>query len=584
MPTMDLRSAIRRALNLPGWEAIGRRALSSPQWRHLPKTLTIRERIIFSFGAILILAGIGIIAGRFYLDRTQIAPAAGGRLTVGIVGRPLYLNPVLAPSNPVDEALIRLTSAGLFRYDAEGRLIPDLAESFAIGDFGKTIDVTLRRDLQWPDGALFTVDDVIFTTNAVKDPAIRSPLFSTWIGINIEAIDAYTVRFTLPAPYPPFLHNLTLGILPKHLWEDVAPENFALSDQNLKPLGLGAFRPARFERTRDGKILSYSFERNLSSPRPPLLERITFRFFDQHAEAVSAFNRGEVQLISAIGPEDSATLRSGAKLRSSRLPRIFALFFNQSTSRILADKTVRQALSYATDRRPLLEVLGGDLFVTPLERPIPADMLGATEETDRYDFAPNHARNILEATGLIAGEDGIRAKGGERLTVTVTIPENADLNAVATILQTQWREIGIAGEIRTLGPDAYRRAIAERSYQALLAGQELPVDPDPYAFWHSSQKFDPGGNVALYENPRADQALQISRTEFNDDVRADSYIEFQRILMADVPAIFLWQANSVSATDPTLRGVDADFLQDPSWRFGSIHDWYVHTKRVWKSL
>lgn len=578
-----LRRLIRRAFNLPGWERGSRRIPTPAQWGALLRALTFRERILAGIAFSAIIASAAILIGRTYLENTAVVPAEGGNVTIGVVGRPLYLNPVLAPSNPADEDLVRLLFAGLFRYDGSGRLVPDLAVSFAVGDFGKTIDVVLKDNVQWPDGEPFTADDVVFTANAIRNPAIRSPLFAAWSSVGVEALDHRTVRFTLPSPYPPFLHNLAIGILPKHYWEDVAPENFALSDKNLEPLGLGPFAADRYERTRDGRILSYTLKPNPTAPRKPFLESLTVRFFDRADDAIIAFNRREVQFIGPIRPEDTERIRSGAKILSASLPRTFALFLNQTASKALADATVRKALAYATDRRPILASLGGDRFAKTLERPVPEGMFGATADTDRYDFSPEHARNILETAGWKNSEgDGARKKGDEPLNLTLAFREGDDMRAVAETLQAQWRDIGVALEIRSLEPAAFRQAVRDRDYQILLAGQELPADPDPYAFWHSSQKFDPGGNLALYDSDEADTILEESRNAFDDALRAEHYAAFQRTLMRDAPAIFLWQGKTAVAFGPPLRGIETTFLPNISWRFGNADQWYVQTKREWR--
>lgn len=593
-----LKNFFRRALNAPGWSMLRqRRALSGGpwlpsfvQWRQTIAALTLRERIVFGLGIALVFFAVAFAGGNAYLHRTAIVPAKGGAIDIGIVGRPLHINPVLSSSNPVDEDLVRLFFAGLYRYDGNGRLVSDLAESHAIGEQGKVIEVKLKENIFWPDGNPLIADDVAFTIEAIQDPAIRSPLFPVWNGIEVEVLDLRTIRFSLPAPYPPFLHNLTVGILPKHLWEEVSPENFALSDYNLKPTGLGPFRAVRFERTRDGRILSYALEPNPTSVRRPLIEQLGVRFFDQEADALGAFNQREIAFMSPISPAHRNESRSGAQIIETPLPRIFALFLNQTSSRALADKAVRQALAHATDRGPVLEALGGTMFVGAAERPIPEHVLGATQDTDVYDFSLDQARQLLEAQGWVrpAGveESGVaavaRRKKDDSLSFTLTFREGADMQAIAEILKTQYHTIGVVLELRSLDPASYRKALADRDYHLLLAGIEFSLDPDPYAFWHSSQKFDPGGNVALYDNREVNAILEASRNDFVDESRGEKYAAFQKLLMQDAPAIFLWQSRYVAAISPQIHGFAPSILSSPSWRFGNVDEWYVQTKRVWK--
>lgn len=577
-----IRSFLRRIVNAPGWETAEKRLPKPAQCRKIFRLLTFREWIIAALAAFAILLGVSIFLGNLYATKTISVPSRGGSITIGVVGRPLYLNPVLAPSNPADSDLTELIFAGLYRYDRDGKLIPDLATNIAVGDFGRVVEVTLRNDLHWPDGEPFTADDVAFTINAIKNPNLRSPLFTVWAGVGLEVVDPWKIRFLLPAPYPPFPHNLTVGILPKHLWENIPQEQFSLTEQNLKPMGLGPFRPQSFERDHSGHILSYTLTRNDASPRQPFLDRVTLRFFESETDAIAAFNRREISFVTITTPENRETLRHGALLTSAALPRTFALFLNQTTTKALTDSTVRKALAYATNREPIIAALGGEPFAHALERPIPEGMVGATTETPRYDFAPTHAQNILDAAGWNKSDDGIRKKGDERLAFTLTLRDDPTTRRVGEILRDEWRVIGVALELNPLAPADYRRAVAERHYEVLLAGQELPLDPDPYAFWHSSQKFDPGANIALYENKKADTILEEARQDFDETSRARRYGEFQALLMEDAPAIFLWQERYVTAVDRILRNTETNFLANPSWRFGPVSEWYTKTKRVWK--
>ena len=612
-----IRGLLRRALNIPGWESRDKTYPAASQWGQFFVSLTARERLILIMGVALIVVGTGIAGARSYLSHTDILPSKGGTITVGVVGRPLYINPVLAQSNAADLDLERLLFAGLFRYSPDGTLIPEIAESYAIGDLGKVVEVTIRDGLRWPDGEPVTADDVQYTIESIQNPTIRSPLLATWTGIQVDVIDMRLVRFTLPAPYPPFLHNLTIGILPKHAWEDVAPENFALNEMNLEPMGLGPFRPIRIDRTKAGRVLSYTLERNPAALRTPLLDSVVLRFFDQRQEAIVAFNRREINLLGPLRPQDPKQLRAGAMIVTASLPRTFGLFFNQVRSKVLSDDDVRRALTHATDRTPLIEILGGQRFVTGLEMPVPEGMFGATTESRRFGHNLQEALSILEEaewlfpppaestngdeSGTESGntneeqdkaeqpaivgpiEAPIREDGdGNRLAIIITHRQDPTIQAVASTLKSQWEALGADIELRSLTTGAFRKAIIERDYEVLLAGEELPLDPDLFAFWHSSQKFDPGGNLALFESPSVDAILERARETFEDDAREQLYQDAQKLMYDDAPAVFLWQERYSTAVDPAIHGITLDLLANPSWRFANVHEWYVRTKRVWR--
>lgn len=579
------------------------------QWKRIRKALTARERLTLTFGILFILTGAGVAAGSWYVSHTAVVPQKGGTVSVGIVGRPLHINPILSASNPADQDLVRLLYAGLFRYNEHGEFTPDLAESYAVGDGGKTIEVTLKDHITWPDGKTLTADDVVFTIQTIQEPEVRSPLFPLWQGIETEALDERTIRFTLPLAFPAFLHQLTVGILPHHIWSEVPTENIVLTELNFKPVGLGPFRPANFERTREGRILSYTLTRNASAPRSPRLDKVLIKFFETNTEAIEALNGREIMMLNRLQPEEMNQIRSGMDTLNPLLPHTFGIFFNQSKSRALTERPVRAAIAHAVNREEFISEIGGELFAASLHRPLPETLMPqALTEAEReslktYPHLPEQANAQLEASSwtypeppaepqeenseaTAAQDPNIRYKTlqgkqqATKLSLQLTFIDNEAIHAVAGRLKDQLNAVGIELILQPLAPAEYRRALIDREYQIILAGQELPPDPDPYAFWHSSQKFDPGGNLALYDNSNVDAILEQSRQTFDAKERTARYLEFQQILMEEIPAVFLWQSRHVILKDPTLRGVTDTFLPTPSWRFRDVASWYVKTERV----
>lgn len=580
-----VRLLFSQALNFPGWRQAGRRIPKPSQLLLLPRVLTFRERVALGTGFLLVAAGFFLAVNTLYLRNTVTAPAEGGTFTEGIASQVLFINPVI-PGTLADRDLIALTYAGLLRYDAEGKLVPDLAERYAVGEQGKIIEFAIRQGVSWPDGKPFTADDVVFTVELVQNPATRSPFFTQWLGVKAEALDARTVRFTLPSPFAPFLHATTLGILPKHLWGDTEPENLSLSELNLRPVGLGPFTVTRFERTRDGTFLSFSLKRNGASPRRPLLDRVVIRLFDTPDDALAAFTRQELDATGG-GLEPllvKTTLPSGAVVHRVPMPRIFSVYFNQTLSRALLDSVVRKALAHTTNKEALLEMLGSKETGQILNGPLPPGISGFTTELPLYDFAPKHAANILEAGGFTLPEDSkVRRKGEEpniiefRFTITTA---QGELETVAQALAEQWRVIGAAVDVQALPAAELREAMQQRSYTALLIGVDVLPDPDLFSLFHSSQKFDPGRNFALYDNKNVDTLLAEGRTVQDAAIREGIAQRAQQLIMEEVPALFLWSDRLEYLADNRIKGMELRFLPSPHHRFANVHEWYVKTKRV----
>ena len=195
--------------------------------------------------------------------------------------------------------------------------------------------------LAWSDGAPLTADDILFTVSLVKDPNYRSVLRPNWEGVTAEKRDEKTVVFTLAKPYAPFLENVTMGILPKHLWRDVLAAEFTLSEKNLRPVGAGPYRVTSFEQNSTGRIHSYTLEANpYYVPHPPYVKNLAFVFFTSTSELQDAYTNELVDSLSVPGLSP-ITASSNSQLFSLPLPRIFGVFFNQNSSKVLAEDAVR---------------------------------------------------------------------------------------------------------------------------------------------------------------------------------------------------------------------------------------------------
>jgi len=169
--------------------------------------------------------------------------AQGGKYTEGLVGQPQHINPLLSPANDVDADLSRIIYAGLFEFDSTLNLVPDMAAALPeISPDGKVYTITLRDNLIWHDETVLNADDVVYTYQRIQDPEFASPLRFSWNKVDIEKIDDLTIKLTLRESSATFISNLTVGILPKHIWENVGSTNFALSKFNLEPVGSGPFK------------------------------------------------------------------------------------------------------------------------------------------------------------------------------------------------------------------------------------------------------------------------------------------------------------------------------------------------------
>jgi len=520
-----------------------------------------------------------------YLSKTQVVPKSGGEYVEGIVGQPQHINPVISQSNNTDEDLSQLIYSSLFKYDDKGNLINDLIENYELSEDNTLYTVYLKKGVLWHDGEELKSDDVLFTVDLIFDPAYKSPLRSNWQGVEATADDDYTLKFKITSSYAGFLNNLTFGILPKHIWESINAEKFSLTDLNIQPIGSGPYKFSSIQKDSNGNIISYKL---ISNPNyfngKPYISKFTFNFYPDNESALNAFNKNEIMGINSISAQKLSELKKEQSTFAHKIgiPRYFAVFFNQNKSFSLANDEIREALAYATNRQEIIDkVLNGN--AKSVYAPILPDMLGYTDDIEKYEFDLEKANQILDENKWVRGEDGIRAKDGKVLEFSLITTDLSELSQTAEILKEQWGKTGAKISVANYPIfDLQQNYIRPREYDALLFGEVLGGDPDPYSFWHSSQKKDPGLNLALFGESEIDKLIEDGRVEFDTEKRAEIYKEFQQKLAKEIPAVFLYSPDYIYPVNKSVKGINVENLISPSKRFSNADKWYIKTKRIWK--
>ncbi|MFA6383165.1 MAG: ABC transporter substrate-binding protein [Parcubacteria group bacterium] len=555
------------------------------KWLQATKFFNIKERIFFNLLIILLLGSVIGWGLMFYYSKTKAVADYGGEYIEGIVGQPQHINPVISQSNNADEDLTQLVYSGLLKYDSRGDLIPDLAESYDISDDKTTYTFHLKKDVEWHDGQPFAAADVLYTTNILSDPAYKSPLRTNWQGITTNIVDDHTLTFQIQSSFVGFLNNLTFGILPKHIWETVTADKFSLTDLNLEPIGTGPYKYNAFQKDSRGNIISYKLVANPNYfEGKPYISKMTFDFYDSDDSILKAFNSKEIMGINSLTPQRMADIKllQSTFIHKFDISRYFAVFINQTRSLPLADDNVRQALTYATNRQEIIDnILSGN--GNPVYSPILDAMVGYSTDIDSRTFDLEKANSVLDSNGWNRGEDGMRAKNGTPLQFTLTTTDWPELAQTAEILKSEWAKAGAKVDVQTYSiSDIQQNYIRPREYEALLFGQVLGADPDPYSFWHSSQKRDPGLNLSLFGDSDTDKLIEAGRIEFDYDKRASIYQDFQKKLIAETPAIFLYSPDYIYPVNKKVQGINMEDLISPSKRFSDANHWYINTKRVKK--
>ncbi len=522
-----------------------------------------------------------------YRHFTNEIPDYGGKYQEGMVGQPLYINPILSSGNPADSDLVRLIYSGLLQYDKDGKITNDLAEDWKVSDDGKEYTLFLKRDLTWHDGEPILADDVIFTFEVVQNPAYRSPLRQKWpAGVKVEKIDDYSIKIILQEPSLGFVDNLTMGILPRHIWDQVSPDRFPHSTYNLEPIGSGPYRYGSMQKSSEGDILSYTMKAfTKHNSGAPYIKEFTIFYYNSEEAMIDGYKQKEIQgmrEVSKTGRELLGTAKDSLIDHEFSLPQYYAVFFNQTKSKPLSYDEVRQALALATDRNAVIQSAMQGKGV-PVQTPfLPGD--GAYRD-DILQKSPNvaEAENILETAGWVKGNDGVRVRNGDRLEFTLMTADWEEFVPAAETLKGQWEAIGARVNISVLDTyDLSQNHIRPREYEALLYVQAPDSGPNLFSYWHSSQRDGAGLNLALFSNKTMDEVLEKAKVAINHEQLDELNRQFQNIFFEKNPGIYLFSPIRLYPVDKKIRGIEPQMVIEYSDRLGSVEKWYINTKREWK--
>ena len=562
---------------------------------HFVETLPPSDRLLFktvvSVSFVLL-----VVVGASWSKHTMISvPEKGGSLTEGVIGTPRFINPLLAATS-ADKDMVSLLYSGLMRLGPDGVLVPDMAESVTPSSDGLTYNVILKNNLQFHDGSPVTTDDVIFTISHAQDPALKSPLKGRWQGVTMERISDREMNFVLSQPYTPFLESLTIGILPHVIWDTATVDEIPFSQHNSEPIGSGPYTIKSITRNRSGIPESYTlipFKKYYG--HIPFIEKLTIMFFSNEDSLGNALLAHKIDSAADLSPAligkvmEKPAAKEYYTLYRTPLPRTFVLFFNQNENPALRDDAVREALSIAVDRERIVrEVLGG--YGHPIDGPLPPGFgfdntytATTTSNLARLDTARDILRNggwkINDTTGLWEKKSGADTL---QLKFSISTINTASFEGTAELLQNTWSELGVAVDVKKFEQSDFTQSVIRpRKYDALLFGTAVGRELDFYSFWHSSQRSDPGLNVALYANAVTDSILGDARANMDPDSRNASYLKFADEIRTDIPALFLYVPEFTYIAPHTIQDISFTGLASPNERFSRIGEWYKNTESIW---
>ena len=327
----------------------------------------------------------------------------------------------------------------------------------------------------------------------------------------------------------------------------------------------------------------------------PYIKNMTLRFYLNEGELIRALKSHAVDQISSIMPQNAEILKEeGYRVESSVLPRVFGLFFNQNQNQLFTNKVIVKAINDAIDKDKIISiVLNG--YGIAIDDPIPPNMIVYQKLKNENDIPRDEVlekvKSSLAKDGWKIGENNIlekttiekKKKVVTELRFSISTGNAPELEKSAELIKEDLEAIGIGVDVKTFEiGNLNQSVIRPRKYDALFFGQIINNESDLYAFWHSSQRKDPGLNVALYTNAKVDKILEDASITVDEQARVKKYIQFEDEIKKDMPAVFLYSPNFIYVISKNLEGLKMNHLTSPTDRFSNVYSWYTQTDNVWK--
>lgn len=546
----------------------------------------VSDRLLFHIALITVCVSAIFLALNINVLFLTSVPTSGGTLVEGIVGTPRFVNPVLAITR-ADHDMVALLYSGLLRLDEHGNLVNDVARSVEVSEDGRTYHVILRENIYFHNGSPLTARDVAYTIALIQNTDLKSPLRGNWDGVLIEELGEYELNIVLEEAYTPFIENLTVGILPRDIWDSLPTEQLPFSQHNTEPIGSGPYQVDSVLRSKSGLINAYKLKAFTDSSQNPNITTLVFNFYQNEDELLTALASNEIAGTPSLSHETLAEVDTQMyNILQSPLPRVFTVYFNQNKSASLRDTAVRKALDGAIDREQLVEqVLNG--FGIPTQTPVPAGFL-PVESSDASSSTEQKLRpeTILVNGGWTKTEAGFWEKEIDdepvRLSVALTTSNTPLFENISNFVKESWEELGIEVSVEQYEQtDLVQGIIRPRDFQALLFGADIGRSIDLYPFWHSSQKDDPGLNIARYTNIDADAYLKDIRVGIDIELRNKAIHSFEALIKEDTPAVFLFVPTFGYVLDKNVSTTPIERLSKPSERFANISQWHIRSSALW---
>lgn len=482
---------------------------------------------------------------------------------------------------------------GLVATDAfTGDIIPKLAKSIKVLPDKKTYIIELRHGLKWSDGKEITADDVFFTWDKIVfggfgNTSTRDAMYIGEELPKIEKIDKYTVKFTTPKPFSPFLRQLSVPIAPKHILEPVTKKgkrafaSFWSSNTNPKDfVTSGAFKlkeyvPAQrlvYERNPNYYIIDEKGQ------KLPYLDKYIILIVGDLNNELLKFKSKELDTVGLRG-SNVALFKEKEKFSDYKIynlgPDTGTMYFaynlntrkndkgkyyvNPVKQKWFNDENFRKATDYAFDRENMVFNIASGV-AAPLFTPEPLSSIYLNEK-----IAKGHAQDIqkakelLKKSGFYWKNNKLFDKEGHKVEFDLyTNAGNTERESIGVMVKQDLEELGMTVNFKPIEFNTLvSKLVNSNDFDAVIMGfTGSPLEPyGGKNVWYSNgtlhvfnMRKTPEENKILFPwEKELNDIFDKASLELDFEKRKALYEQYQQLIYDVKPIIYLYSPIRISA-------------------------------------
>lgn len=448
---------------------------------------------------------------------------------------------------------------------ADGTAAPGLADSWEIADDGVTYTFHLNKDAKFHDGQPVTADDVIFTYDGVvaeKSQSVRKGTVEQFVK-SYKKIDDHTVQFVAKQQSAIFLLSFNpFGILPKHIWQDVKPENWgsdpgSTGQDPKRVIGSG---PMKFVEWKQGDHVTLAknadyWDKNWT----PNIDKFTLTTRKEQSALIQALLTGEVD-ITDIPPSQAKPLEANQDLKVIPFDTFSFNWYSQmedpKKSDLFTDVKVRQAMMYALDRKLMAEqIYLGFAEQANGTQPVLSIAYAPDQINTIYNYDPDKAKALLKEAGWAdTNGDGILEKNGKKFSFECMYTEGVTTyQQQLPYMQQAWKAVGIEMIPASVPFPTLSDKTNSGDFQMVVWGFSWDTTADQGSMFGCDQLPPVGFNVMHYCNKKFDQLQPQQLAELDQKKRVQLLVQQQNIVNDDAAAGILVFRKSIYGNRKTLH-------------------------------